>query len=546
MIWLFFGALGLVAAGVLLWGLLRRPGAAAARAEHDLEVFRAQLRELEREVEAGLVDAGESEAARIEIQRRMLAADGAREGRRGAGTPRSGWAVPVVVSVAVPGAAFALYLVLGSPQTPSVPFAGRAGTGTTQTAGAPAQQMVPDVETMMARLQQRLAENPDDLQGWVTLGQSLLVMGRHDEAVRAYDQAIVLDDGVAFLHAARGEALIRAANGAITEAARAAFQRALALDASDTRARFYTAVAKEQDGDRAGALDGLVALLDSAAPDASWYTGVREHAAALATDMGLDPDAVLPPARAVADAPPQVSPATAAERLAARLEANPKDYQGWIALAEVRAALGDREGARAALDRGAEVYEGAPFVLQQFRQTASALGLDGTEAPRGPSAEDIEAAGEMSAEDQQAMIRGMVESLAERLQDAPDDPEGWRMLARSYGVLGEAEKAVEAHRRLAELLPDDATAQLDYAAAIIAAQSEGAPPTRELIATLRRVIELDAANADALYYLGEASQRQGDMTGAALYWNRLLAQLPPGTREHDWIRAKIDNLDRAQ
>ena len=522
MIWLFFGALGLVAAGVLLFGLLRRPGAAATRAEHDLEVFRAQLRELEREVEAGLVGAGESEAARIEIQRRMLAADGARAGGKAAQAPRSGRVVAVVVSLAVPGAAFALYLTLGSPNTPSVPFADRAA-GTTQAAGAPTGQVIPDVETMMARLQQRLAENPDDLQGWITLGQSLLVLGRHDEAIRAYEQGLALDDQVAFLHSARGEALIRAANGAVTEAARAAFQRALALDGTDTRARFYLAVAKEQDGDRTGALDGLVALLESAPPDAAWYAGAREYAVALATDMGLDPDAALPPPRAAAEAPPQVSPATAVERLEARLEANPKDYQGWIALAEARAAVGDREGARAALDRGAEVYEGAPFVLQQFRQTAAALGLDGAEAPRGPSAEDVEAAGEMSPEDQQAMIRGMVEGLAERLREAPDDPEGWRMLARSYGVLGETEKAVEAHRRLAEMLPDDPTVQLDYAEAIIATQDEGAPPTRELMATLRQVLALDAANADALYYLGEASQRQGDLTAAALYWNRLLA-----------------------
>ena len=64
----------LVLALVLL-PLLRRPGAPAARREYDLSVYRAQLEELESDEERGLLGPDEARAARLEVERRMLAAD---------------------------------------------------------------------------------------------------------------------------------------------------------------------------------------------------------------------------------------------------------------------------------------------------------------------------------------------------------------------------------------------------------------------------------------------------------------------------------------
>ena len=59
----------------------------------------------------------------------------------------------------------------------------------------------------------------------------------------------------------------------------------------------------------------------------------------------------------------------------------------------------------------------------------------------------MEAVGQMSAEEQQAMIRSMVQRLADRLAENPDDRAGWLRLARAYEVLGETEKAAEATKR---------------------------------------------------------------------------------------------------
>lgn len=516
MLWLIIAILAALAAAILLYALIRRSGTAAARADYDVEVFRAQLQELERELDSGLLTEGEAEAARTEIQRRMLAVDAARPqaaqgGRAGLGpVPAAG------IALAVPAAAVGLYFVLGSPGIPSVPFAGRPAPSAAQAAheGAPGQS-VPDVASMMAQLEQRLAQDPNDLQGWVMLARSHAALGEFDAAVTAYDRAIALAGDEPDLYGGKAEAMIMAAQGQVTPAARAAIDKALALDPHNARARYYLAAAKQQAGDSNGAFDDLVTLLRGAPADAPWYSAVREQAVNLAKELGVDPETALPAPRAVAEAPQGAAPATtpapadpraAAEKLAARLDQNPKDFRGWIELARLRAGLGDTDGARTALDRGAAAFPGAPFVQQQFRQAAAELGLAGQSADsgtRGPSAEDVQAAQQMTPAQQQEMIRGMVGNLAERLKNDPNDLKGWQMLARSYGVLGERDKAVEAYRH---------------------------------------VLTLDASNGDALFFLGDAARQAGDKSAAADYWTRLLAQLPPGSAEHSMVKDRLDAL----
>jgi len=590
-LWLIFAAMGLVAAGLLAWALLRAGAVTGERSEYDLQVFRAQLSELDREAELGLVSDEDAAAARLEIERRMLAADAARgrgpSGRLG----RSGRIAAVGISLAVPVAAIAVYLELGAPGVPSVPHSEPATVAQTQGpdahAGAgEAGSGVPDVAAMVSRLEQRLADNPDDLEGWAMLGRSYIVLNRPEDALKALDHALALDDTLPVLHSARGEALVMAADGIVTPKAREAFGRALALDPEDARARFYMAMGRAQEGDTRGAFDDLVALMKAGGPEAPWYQGVYQQAATMAGELGLDAATVLPapPALAMAagNSGTPADPAVEAKRLAAQLADNPKDYQGWIRLAQLRAGLGDRAGARDALDRGAAAFPGAPFVQQQFQQAAAALGLneggtgsaggtasagatgsaggtasagatssaggtasagatDSAGGTRGPSAEDVQAAQQMTNAERDQMIRGMVGNLAARLKDDPNDLEGWRMLARSYGVLGETDKSVAAYAHLAERQPDDAAAQLDYARALVE-RDGGRAEAPDTLSALRRVLELDANNPDALFYLGDAAQRDGDQAAARRYFEKLIGQLDPASREHAMVQARLKAL----
>jgi cytochrome c-type biogenesis protein CcmH len=136
----------------------------------------------------------------------------------------------------------------------------------------------------------------------------------------------------------------------------------------------------------------------------------------------------------------------------------------------------------------------------------------------------------------------MVDGLAARLEAQPDDPEGWRMLARSWGVLGEAAKSAEAYGQLASRRPEDVTAQVDYAAALLGLQTPDEAPSPKAVAQLRKVLELDPDNARALFHLGRAAAAEGDAEGAARHWRRLLAQLPADSPERAAIERLLQNL----
>lgn len=102
-----------------------------------------------------------------------------------------------------------------------------------------------------------------------------------------------------------------------------------------------------------------------------------------------------------------------------------------------------------------------PAVRDHLERAAALAGIpvplglaDGAPASAGLpsiSAEDMAAAEQMLPEDRRRMIRGMVEKLAARLADHPDDIDGWQRLARAWDVLGEPEKAAEARARVASL-----------------------------------------------------------------------------------------------
>jgi cytochrome c-type biogenesis protein CcmH len=151
-------------------------------------------------------------------------------------------------------------------------------------------------------------------------------------------------------------------------------------------------------------------------------------------------------------------------------------------------------------------------------------------------------AAEMAPDEQAEMIRGMVDGLAARLADQPDDLEGWRMLARSYRVLGQLQPSAEAYQHVAEALPDDLDAQLDYADALLATASPGQPLSTAVTRQMALVLGLDPDNPGALFYLGQAAAEGGDPAAARTHWQRLLTQIPAQAPERAQIQRMIDQL----
>ena len=113
------------------------------------------------------------------------------------------------------------------------------------------------------------------------LGQAYLSLGRYSEAANAFDQAINIVPDSAFLFASLGQALLFDANGTMTPAAREAFARALDVDPTDVRARFFMAEALYQSGETEAAIAAWQALLAGAPPDAAYRGMIEARLAAL-------------------------------------------------------------------------------------------------------------------------------------------------------------------------------------------------------------------------------------------------------------------------
>ena len=104
-----------------------------------------------------------------------------------------------------------------------------------------------------------------------------------------------------------------------------------------------------------------------------------------------------------------------------------------------------------------------PPILAQMEEMAFRAGVPEYEVPRiaglpGPTAEDVEAAGELSIEERQEMIRGMVSRLSERLANEGGPPEDWARLIASLGVLGEEARAIAIWNNAQEVFADDPSA----------------------------------------------------------------------------------------
>lgn len=392
--------------GLALAGpLLRRNAAPAARAEYDLTVFRDQLKEIERDAAQGLLDAETAEAARLEVQRRMLAADTELQAGSGAaagsGGPRR--LTAVLIGAGVPLAAAALYIVLGSPDQPDQPFAARdlsAAQAAVQTAARP--EANPEMTAMVDRLAERLQENPDDIEGWLLLGRSYISMERFAEALNAFARARKIADGRTDVEVAYAEALILTGQMKVTDDAAAIFRAVRDKAPFNPKARYYLGLKKAQAGDVNGALQDWADLVAISSEDAPWVPVVRQQIARAAEELKIDPLTITMSEDArklLAQQPPVLRPST-------------------------------------------------PIM-----PPAETAGPDAPTAQPGPSREQMEAAQEMTAEDRDAMIRGMVERLANRLKENPDDLAGWTRLERAYRVLGDTAKADAAAAEIKRLAP---------------------------------------------------------------------------------------------
>jgi cytochrome c-type biogenesis protein CcmH len=287
-------------------------------------------------------------------------------------TPRR--AVALMAFLLLPAGALGLYLSLGSPLLPDAPIAARRQ--------APLADR--SIQDLVAQVEAHLEKNPEEGRGWEVVAPVYMRLGRFDDAVKARANALRLNGETAERQADYGEALVAAANGVVTKDARAAFDRAQALDRRNVKARYYLGLAAEQDGDHERAAALWRGLLADAPENSAWAGLVRQSLAR-----------VDPKAAAAASASPQAGPdaedmAAAAKlspeeratmirgmvaRLAARLRQDGSDADGWQRLIRAYMVLGERDKATAALADARRAVSGEPDKLRQINELSRSFGL---------------------------------------------------------------------------------------------------------------------------------------------------------------------------
>ncbi len=279
---LFWSLAALLIAGALwfvLPPLLRRtakPGAIAPEnAALNIAVYRDQQRELEADRNAGTITDEQYERARLELERRLLDDVGA-----GANvapvTARSASRAPAVIAgLAVPLLAIGLYFVVGSPRA-LAPLTIPADTSN----GVTAEQ----VEAMVAKLAERMKQNPDDSQGWAMLGRSYAVMNRFEDAAAAYARAVERVPESPHLLADYADALAMARGQSLLGEPEALIQRALKIDPNHGKSLALAGTIAFEKKDYAAAIQYWEKLATQVPPDSDMARGVQ---ASIAEARGL-------------------------------------------------------------------------------------------------------------------------------------------------------------------------------------------------------------------------------------------------------------------
>jgi cytochrome c-type biogenesis protein CcmH len=396
-LWLLMAVMTAIAAAAIVWPLTRPPRNTAAG--NDVAVYRDQLDEIDRDRASGAIAAAEAEAARTEVSRRLLAAADAVAADRPPAPPA--WqrrAAALVAVVLVPVGALALYLRLGAPDLPSQPLAERlerAHAGGAVQTGAQGQS----IDAMIARVEAYLEQHPDDGRGWEVIAPVYMRTGNFDAAVKARANALRLLGATADREADYGETMVAAANGIVTAEARAAFDRAVALDVANVSARFYLGLAAEQDGRKGDAVAAWTQILADAPTDADYADFIRGAIARIKGQPAPGRSArgagraltTTDVAKAIGAAPdPQASQADAGQdagqdemihamvaRLAARLKEDGSDVDGWIRLVRSYVVLGDADKARAAIADARAALGKDADKLRRLEAGVKELGVGG-------------------------------------------------------------------------------------------------------------------------------------------------------------------------
>ncbi len=304
--WVIAALLVALALAFLLTPLLRNratSGDGVSRAAANLAVFRDQLAELDVDLAAGSIDREQWEAARGDLQRGLLEDAGAPAVSEAAPVARSKVAA-IAVALAVPLISVSVYLALGNSQ-------GLDPSKASAEQGAPHALTQEQIESMAARLAQRLESNPDDAEGWLMLARTYTALGRFGEAAGAYAKAEARFPQNAQLLADYADSLAMAQGQSLQGKPEELIRRALKADGNNLKALALAGTAEFEKQDFAKAVEYWKRILPLLPADSEMRNSVDSSIKEAEDKQGVAPSSSTPIARAAQAGKPKPSTATA-------------------------------------------------------------------------------------------------------------------------------------------------------------------------------------------------------------------------------------------
>lgn len=382
-------------------------------AAYDLQVYRDQLKELDRDLARGVIGEEEAERARVEVSRRLLAADKALA--ENAQSPRAAKGLSLLVAGGVAavilGGGVALYSQIGAPGYPDFGLQARLDAAATARETRPSQAEAeakvppqpnlqspdPQFLDLVDKLRAAVKETPNEPRGFQLLAQSEAGLGNFIAAHQAKSREIELigteatdaDD-----YAELADLMILAAGGYVSPEAEDALLKTLRIDAGNGTARYYMGLMFAQTGRPDLAFQIWNELMRQSRPEAPWVPAIRAQIEGVARSAGikfeLPPAApAAPPAAGLpgpdADAIAAAEDMTDAERadmisgmveqLAERLATEGGTAAEWARLIRVLGVQGDLERARAIWGEAQSRFQDRPDALATIRAAADAAGV---------------------------------------------------------------------------------------------------------------------------------------------------------------------------
>jgi cytochrome c-type biogenesis protein CcmH len=270
MLFILLPVVTVIVLAMVLGPLLRPAKPPPERAAFDRAIYRDQLQELDRDIARGAIEPVAASAARLELQRRILATDKASvPSRPGASQTR----LAAFLALAIVLVAGGLYWRMGTPNLPDQPYAARQPEREQQQR---AQAQMAQIRAMVAKLANDMKSRPDDLDGWLRLGRSYAVLGQSDDAAAAFAQAERLkpNDPTVLLTEAQALMAGHSPMEPMPDQVIALLKRVAAIDPNNPAATWYLGLHAAQQGDFAAARDDWQKLLATLPADSDEHKTV--------------------------------------------------------------------------------------------------------------------------------------------------------------------------------------------------------------------------------------------------------------------------------